>query len=213
MFRLLFICLFCGWLSACHPSYTAQQTELIARKIGVIDQLEIERWNNRVLSQRASLAVAVAAIKPLQISYEEMTLLEPAEDEPDEPFETVMHHEQVIMDSSALLALANRAMNSTFSQVSQIEGEHSLASARQQASYLGVGFLLHFAAEPIAEVGSRRQRWRVNVTIMDANSGAVVDKAAIWVASARLPFSRGEELELLQQPLQLLAADLSGLPH
>jgi hypothetical protein len=186
-FALLFLSIF---LTACHPSYTAEQSEKFARKLGVINQLEIQRWNTRVLSAKSSLAVAVSAV-------------------PTAEFESG----QSDVKSMELLALAQSAFNKTFARVSLIEGEHAAASALSKANSLGAGFLIHLELVPVGDQQSSRQHWVLAVTVYDTAILQVVDKALLTATGAKLSFWRDENLALLEEPLRRLANDLAGKPY
>jgi hypothetical protein len=170
-------------LIACHPSYTVQQSEKVARKLGVDNQMEIERWNNRVLAQQATLVLAVAEVEAADDNH---------------------------IESADLLQIAHRSINSKFSQVSLVEGEHSVSSARRQAGYLNAGFLLFFELQQKPDVAEVRQRWQLQVTILDLSANTVVDKAIITTTGARFESKRDSGLALLEEPLSLLAGDLAG---
>ena len=58
IYRVLFITVLGFFVSACQPTYTGQQTEHYARKIGLIDQFEITRWHNYILPRTSSIVVA-----------------------------------------------------------------------------------------------------------------------------------------------------------
>ena len=206
-------------LTACHPSYTVEQSEKFARKLGVTNQMEISRWNNRVISQKSALVLATTNIKVWEKTVEEEVVREVVAQATDEEVkgdspatytETITRIVTPDVSSTDLLAIAYRALNAHFAQVSVVEGEYGLSDAMQKASFLGTGFLVYLQLQQLPDASLERQRWILDVTIVDAISGHVFDKAEITVTAAMPPSLRVEDLALLEKPLEILAKDLSG---
>ncbi len=194
---IVFLSIILMALSACTPSYTTEKVGEYSRQIGLTDQYEISRWRNYTFSSDNQLLVAVDA-------------------ESDE-------------QASQLASVIAKNLSPFFTSVQSLSRASAVSVGLKEARRSGCHFLLavqetsfKLAFDPTINARDTAQEndrsdttdkyTRVNflLSIIDANTGKVVDKVNLSVSTAHYDFIGSDFVDLLDKPISQLGSDLVG---
>jgi Domain of unknown function (DUF4823) len=174
-------------LSACQPQYTLDQTDFYARKLGVTHQFDIYRQNNWALAGKSRLYV----------------VSEPKDD----------------ADMQLLCEVIAKGLQPYFQQVDVEQHARSIPSAAKIARKGRADFAVYVQVvetRPLVKNEASNDsadyhRLRILLTIVDANSGNVVDKIQLLARSSHFSLFGEDMQSLLEKPIAHIGRDLSGV--
>lgn len=185
MIKLIKTLIFLVVLAACTPEYTVQSIDGFSKRVGVVDYFEISRWHHYLMAQDSRIVISAQAQSP---------------------------------DYAAQLADAiEAAFSQYYADVTVLQPVKSGQHVVEQARVQGYDFLLRaelLSAQPEHSSDNKDQvfkQLKIMITVLDVNSGAVVDKILLLANKSRIPFVKGAFASLLHEPLDAVAEELSGV--
>ena len=178
---------FVFFLPSCHPSYTLEQTEFYARKIGVTKQFDIHRRSTRVIAVSSRLCVISENKKNVDMSALSKVIasgLSPF-------FQEVSALENTDTIESAVTIADNN--NTDFVVYIRL---------------LDSGELLK---DDSPSASSNYYHLRLLLVVVNANSSEVMDKIQLLAKSSHFSLLGDDMSSLLAKPLEYIAHDLSGV--
>ena len=173
-------------LQACQPSYSVDQTEHYARKIGVINQFEITRWHNRVISTDNQISV----IGDVDDGVDTVVLSQVVADILAPYFKRVTGGHS--KDSLVAAMTLTKLQGNNFLMYVQVRDKNSLIDAEEPDST------------------TNYDRLSLTLTLVDVVSGETIDKINLQANTAHIKFWGNEVPDLLAKPLAFIGEHLTG---
>lgn len=173
-------------LQACQPSYSVDQTEYYARKIGVINQFEITRWHNRVISTDNQISV----IGDTYDGVDTVFLSQVVADSLAPYFKRVTGGHS--KDSLVAAMTLTKLQGNNFLIYVQVRDKSSPIDAEEPDSTTNYG------------------RLSLTLTLVDVVSGETVDKINLLANTSFFTFWGNEMQDLLAKPLAFVGEHLTG---
>ncbi|WP_157117993.1 DUF4823 domain-containing protein [Oceanicoccus sagamiensis] len=175
-------------LQACQPSYTAEQTEHYSRKIGIINQFEISRWHNRVITADNRLSVVsdnVENVDVIMLSQVVAHGLSPY-------FKHVVGGES--KDTLPAAMALTKIQNNNYLVYIEIAEKDAIIEPDE------------------AEPTTNYSRMKLILTVVDVVSETTVDKITLTAETSNFNFWGNELPELLAKPIAFVGENLTDTP-
>ncbi len=175
-------------LQACQPSFTADQTEHYSRKIGVINQFEITRWHNRVITADNQISVVSDVVDNVDV----IVLSEVVAKGLSPYFKSVTGGESKDTIGGAVA-------------LTKIQGNNFLI-------YVEVADKNAVIEPEEAEPTTNYSRMKLILTVVDVVSNTTVDKIVLTAKTSNLNFWGNELPDLLAKPIAFVGQNLTDSP-
>lgn len=185
--RLAVITIAALLLSACQPSYTADQTEVFARTVGVTKQFDIQRRNNRLIPVDSRVVVAAASMPEIDSSA----------------LSGVIAH--------GLSPYFDSAVGGYGSMSLQAARKKAISANHNYLIYVTTMKGMSASGSGNTDPHSDYTRMHLLLTVVDVLSGQTFDKIQLTAKSASWNFLGNHMNDLLAKPVAVIAQDLTGL--
>jgi hypothetical protein len=176
-------------LQACQPSFTVDQSEHYARKVGVINQFEITRWHNHVIARSNRISV----ISEVDDGVDMIVLSQVVADNLAPYFARVTGGYS--KDSLVAAMELTKLQGSNFLLYVQIRDKSSLIDTKEPDST------------------TNYNRLSLTLMLVDLVSGDTIDKINMQVNTSHFKFWGNELQDLLAKPLAFVGESLTGQPN
>ncbi len=175
-------------LPACQPSYTAEKTESYSRKIGVINQFEITRWHNRVITADNKISV----VSDVADNVDVIVLSEVIAKGLSPYFKHVQGGES--KDTVGGAIALTKVQGNNFLLYVEVADQNAVIEPEE------------------AQASTNYSRMKLILTVVDVVSNTTVDKIVLTAKTSHFNFWGNELPDLLAKPIAFVGQNLTDSP-